>query len=61
MKRFLLFIPLIATAAAFVCTAMRTSGARPMYTTDVVVTDDGRILFTNKGSRDVTVYDGDGG
>lgn len=61
MKRFLLFIPLIATAAAFVCTAMRTSGSRPMYTTDVAVTDDGRILFTNNGSRDVTVYDGDGG
>ena len=40
---------------------MRTSGAHPMYTTDVAVTDDGRILFTNKGSRDVTVYDGDGG
>lgn len=61
MKRFLLFIPLIASAAAFICTAMRTSGAHPMYTTDVAVTDDGRILFTNKGSRDVTVYDGDGG
>lgn len=39
---------------------MRSSGTRPMYTTDVAVADDGRIVFTNKGSRDVTVYDGAG-
>lgn len=60
MKRFLLFIPLAATAVAIICTAMRSSGTRPMYTTDVAVADDGRIIFTNKGSRDVTVYDGAG-
>ncbi len=60
MKRFLLFIPLAATAVAIICTAMRSSGTRPMYTTDVAVADDGRIVFTNKGSRDVTVYDGAG-
>ena len=60
MKRFLLFIPLAATAVAIICTAMRSSGTRPMYTTDVAVADDGRIVFTNKGSRDVTVYDSAG-
>lgn len=60
MKRFFLFIPLIATAVAIFSTAMRSSGTRPMYTTDVAVADDGRIVFTNKGSRDVTVYDGEG-
>ena len=60
MKRFLLFIPLAATAVAIICTAMRSSGTRPMYTTDVAVADDGRIVFTNKGSRDVTIYDGEG-
>lgn len=60
MKRFFLFIPLIATAVAIFGTAMRNSGTRPMYTTDVSVADDGRILLANKGSRDVTVYDAGG-
>lgn len=60
MKRFLLFIPLMATTVAIVCSAMRSSGTRPMYTTDVAVADDGRIMFTNKGSSDVTVYDAGG-
>lgn len=60
MKRFLLFVPLIATAVAITCSAMRSSGTRPMYTVDVAVTDDGRIIMANKGTRDVAVYDGKG-
>lgn len=55
-----MFIPFIATVAAVVCSSMRDSGTRPMYTTDVAVAEDGRILFTNKGSGDVTVYDAAG-
>ena len=60
MKRVVLFIPFIATFAAIICSSMRNSGTRPMYTTDVAIAGDGRILFTNKGSSDVTVYDASG-
>ncbi len=57
MKRVVLFIPFIATFAAIICSSMRDSGTRPMYTTDVAVSGGGRILFSNKGASGVTRYD----
>ncbi len=60
MKRLLKLLPTVTIPALLLCAAMQPRGTKPLYTTDIAVTDDGRILTANKGTSEVLMTDGKG-
>lgn len=60
MKRLLKLLPAIVAPAILLCAAKQPRNARPFYTTDIAVTDDGRILMANKGTSELLLTDGKG-
>ena len=60
MKRLLKLLPTVTIPALLLCAAMQPRGAKPLYTTDIAVTDDGYILTADKGSSALTMIDRNG-
>ena len=60
MKGVLKLIPIAVTALLLLCASVDRENIRPMYTTAIDLTADGRVVMANKGTRDVVLYAADG-
>lgn len=60
MKRLLKLLPTVTVPALLLCAAMQPRGAKPLYTVDIAVTDDGYVLTADKGSSELSMIDRDG-
>ena len=57
MKRLLKLLPTVTVPALLLCAAMQPRGAKPLYTVDIAVTDDGYVLTADKGSSELSMID----
>ena len=60
MKGVLKLIPIAITALLLLCASVDRENLRPMYTTAIDLTADGRVVMANKGTCDVVLYAADG-
>lgn len=56
VSRMIAFLMVVIAVIAF-SSASQSEAQKPMYTTDVEVMDNGNILLSNKGSKDLRMYD----
>lgn len=55
MKGLLKISPIVISILILLCAAQERTNLKPMYTTDIALTEQGDILMTNKGTSDVTL------
>ena len=60
MKGVLKLIPIAITTLLLLCASVDRENLRPMYTTAIDLTADGRVVMANKGTCDVVLYAADG-
>ena len=60
MKGVLKLIPIAITALLLLCASVDRENLKPMYTTAIDLTQDGRVVMANNGTSDVVLYAADG-
>ncbi|MBQ2007490.1 MAG: hypothetical protein II236_02290, partial [Alistipes sp.] len=60
MKGVLKLIPIALSALLLLCASVDRENVLPMYTTSIDLTDDGRVVMANKGTREVVLLAEDG-
>ena len=60
MKGFIRFAPILTSVIILLCATTPRHNVKPMYTTDIAITADQKMVMTNKGTNDVIVLSADG-
>ena len=60
MKGVLKLAPILITALLLLCSSVDRHNLRPMYSADVALTEDGRVVVANKGTSEVAILSADG-
>ena len=60
MKGFIRFAPILASVIILLCATTPRHNVKPMYTTDIAITADQKMVMTNKGTNDAIVLSTDG-
>lgn len=60
MKGVLKLIPIALSALLLLCAAVDRENVLPMYTSSIDLTEDGRVVLANKGTREVVLLAEDG-
>ena len=60
MKGFIRFAPILASVIILLCATTPRHNVKPMYTTDIAITADQKMVMTNKGTNDVISLSADG-
>ena len=60
MKGLLKLTPIMASVIVLLCATTPRENVKPMYTTDISITTDGKMVITNKGTNDVILLSMDG-
>ena len=55
MRGLIKLIPIIVSVIVLLCATTTRQNVKPMYTSDIAITSDDKIVIANKGTNDVTV------